>query len=296
MNPTKFVFVLLSALVLAACSLGSGAPPPSVVTASGEETLAAAATEVSFVATVNGEGISSEIFAIHLAQYQNAQAEAGTLLATENIETIVLDDLINRLLLAQVARAAGFVIDDATIEQRMSTLIQQTGGQAALEEWMTQQGYTPESFRAELSLEVEAGWMRNEVTAAVPQTAEQVHARQILFSDSFSAERVLEQLQNGSPFDNAVQANDPQELGTLGWFPRGYLLQPQVEEAAFALQPGEFSDVIETELGFHIVEVLERSPDRELTPQARLVLQMKALTDWLAAQRAQSAIEISLPQ
>lgn len=290
MTPVKSVFILLSALVLAACSLGSGAPTSSVATVAGAETLAAGPTEAFFVATVNGEGVSADIFAIHLAQ-----AEAGTLLATESIETIVLDDLINRLMLAQGARAAGFVIDDATIEQRMSTLIQQAGGQAPLEEWMTQQGYTPDSFRVELSLEIEAGWMRNEITAAVPQTAEQVHARQILFSDTFSAERVLDQLQNGSPFDNAVQANDPQELGTLGWFPRGYLLQPQVEEAAFALQPGEFSGVIETELGFHIVEVLERSPDRELTPQARLALQLKALTDWLAAQRAQSAIEIFLP-
>jgi peptidyl-prolyl cis-trans isomerase C len=294
MTSIKSVFILYSAFVLTACSFGSGAPTPSEATVASAETLAAAPTEVSFVATVNGEGISAEIFAIHLAQYQNAQAEAGTLLATENIETTVLDDLINRLLLAQGARAE-FVIDDATIEQRMSTLIQQAGGQAALEEWMTQQGYTAVSFRAELSLEIEAGWMRNEIAAAVPQTAEQVQARQILFSDSFSAERVLEQLQNGSPFDNAVQANDPQELGTLGWFPRGYLLQSQVEEVAFALQPGEFSGVIETELGFHIVEVLERSLDRELTPQARLTLQMKALTDWLAAQRAQSAIEISLP-
>jgi peptidyl-prolyl cis-trans isomerase C len=295
MTIIKSSLLLLSVFALAACSFGSGAPTPSVATVAGAETLAAAPTEVSFVATVNGEGISADIFAIHLAQYQNAQGETGTLLATENIETIVLDDLIHRLLLAQGARTAGFVIDDATIEQRMSTLIQQAGGQAALEEWMTQQGYTTDNFRAELSLEIEAGWMRNEITTAVPQTAEQVHARQILFSDIFSAERVLEQLQNGSPFDNAVQANDPQELGTLGWFPRGYLLQAQVEEAAFALQPGEFSGVIETELGFHIIEVLERSPDRELTPQARLALQMKALTDWLATERAQSAIEISLP-
>lgn len=296
MTISKFTILYSTATLIAACSLGSGATPVSSETDSSlGGTAQVAPTQASFVVTVNGEGISSEIFPVHLAQYRAAQTQAGTLLATENVETVILDDLINRLLLAQGARAAGFSIDDATIEERLSTVIQQAGGQAALEEWMAQQGYTPESFRAELALEIEAGWMRNEITTVVPQTAEQVLARQILFSDAFQAERVLQQLQDGSPFDNAVQANDPQRLGTLGWFPRGYLLQPQIEEAAFALQPGEFSGVVETELGFHIIEVLERSPDRDLTPQARLALQMKALTDWLAAQRAQSAIEIFLP-
>jgi parvulin-like peptidyl-prolyl isomerase len=295
MNLQKTFLILCCSTWLAACSFGAGAEPTANVGTTILPSVQVEPTQPAAVATVNGEVINSQVFSIHLAQYQAAQAETGALLASENVETIVLEDLISRLLLAQGARAGGFAIDDTTIEERMSALVQQTGGQAALEQWMELQGYTPELFRQELSLEIEAGWMRNEIANGVPLTAEQVNARQILFSDSFSAERVLSQLQGGSPFDNAVQANDPQRLGTLGWFPRGYLLQPQVEEVAFAMQPGEFSGVIETDLGFHIVEVIEHSPDRELSPQARLALQIKALTDWLAAQRTQSAVEIFLP-
>jgi len=252
-------------------------------------------TSLPPVALVNGEPISAESFAIHLAQYQAAQAETGTLLASENIEQLVLDDLVNRLLLAQGARAQGFTLDETTLEQRLVSLVERAGGQAPFDAWLAEQGYTAENFRRELALEIEAGWQRTELTNAVPQIAEQVRARQILLTDRFQAERLLGQLENGTPFEQVAVNNDAQGLGYLGWLPRGYLLQPAVEEAAFALQPGEFSGVIETSLGFHLVEVLERDPDRALTPQSRLSLQMQALADWLAAQRAQSTIEILLP-
>ncbi len=40
--------------------------------------------------------------------------------------------------------------------------------------------------------------------------------------------------------------------GDLGWFQHGQLL-PQLDEAAFALEPGEVSDVIESPVGFHVL-------------------------------------------
>ncbi len=105
----------------------------------------------------------------------------------------------------------------------------------------------------------------------------------------------MTQLQGGTPFEIIVVNNDPQRLGSLGWFPRGYLFQVEVEEAAFALQAGEFSEIVESEFGFHLIEVIDRDPERELSPQARLQLQMKALEDWLAQELQQSDIEVFLP-
>jgi len=285
-----FALGLLSVL-LAACSLGSSGATPQAEGTPAQSTP----TQSVAIATVKGEGITAESFNINLALYQAAQAQTGTLLATDNVEQIVLDDLIDRLLLAQGARAAGFTASDATVAERLNTVIEQAGGQQVFDAWLTAQGFTADSFRQELKLEIEAGHMRAEIAAGVPTTAEQVEARQILLNDEFQAERLLNQLENGTPFETVVQNNDPQRLGTLGWFPRGYLLQPEVEQAAFALQPGEHSQVIQSMLGYHLIDVIARDPTRPLSPQALLALQLKAVEDWLQMQRAQSTIEIQNP-
>lgn len=290
------LFSLILLLGLVAC--GAEAPSTPDASASTEATLpdpeVATPTVGVAAASVGGEEISRSTFDLHLALYQAAQAQTGTLLATEEAEQQVINNLIERLLLAQGAREQGFSVD-SVLEERLAKLVQNAGGQEAFDAWLVANGYTSEVFRTELALEIEAAHMRDLIAAQVPTTAEQVHARQILLSDQFSADRLLGQLNGGTTFEQIVANNDPARFGDLGWFPRGYLLQPEVEEAAFALQPGEYSQVVQSELGFHLIEVIERDPTRPLNPQALLQLQTQAISDWLEQRRAQIEVSIFLP-
>lgn len=290
MQPKHFSLPLL-ALLLAACGSG-GISTPTLELNTPEVSTA---TPLAYVANVNGEGITADSFNANVRMFQDAQSQAGTLLATQEARQVVLDNLIDRLLLAQAARAAGFVAEDTLLDERLASITEQAGGAEAFASWLAKFGLTPNGYREELRLELEAAHMVATLSAAVPTTAEQVLARQVLLPDQFSAERVLAQLESGTPFETVVVNNDPRRLGTLGWFPRGYLLQAEVEDAAFALQPGQYSQVIETEIGFHLIEVLAHEADRPLSPQALQVLQTEAILAWLEQQRAGSAIEILLP-
>ena len=135
--------------------------------------------------------------------------------------------------------------------------------------------------------------MRDKIITAVPNTADQVHVQQILLYNANDAQNVLNQLQGGTDFGTLAAQIDPVTSGELGWFPKGYLLDPKIEEAAFSLQAGQYSGIIQTDTGFHIIKVLEHDAQHPLTPDAYLAMQDLALKDWVTQQRAKAAVVLA---
>lgn len=249
-------------------------------------------TPEPLAATVNGEAITLAEFESELARYQAAKPELE-IGASDRQE--VLDNLIHELLLAQGAREAGFNMDEAGLQARLDGLVSELGSEQALQDWLTAYQYSLPSFQLALKRASEAAWMRDEIIAGVSGTAGQVRARQVLLYNSEDAANVLGRLNSGTNFATLAAEFDPVTLGELGWFPRGYLLEPAIEEAAFALQAGEHSQIIETRLGFHIIQVIERQEDRPLEPDALQALRRIAIQAWLASRRSQGQIEVLFP-
>jgi peptidyl-prolyl cis-trans isomerase C len=246
-------------------------------------------------ATINGEALTLAEYEAELARFQAAQVEAGTNLATEEAAAWVLDNLVDAYLLAQAAREAGFVVDEVSVQTRIDELAAGVGGAQVLADWMTANGYSEAQFRYALAREMAAAWMRDQIAAGIGETADQAHARQILLYNSEEATEIFALLQNGQDFVDLAEDYDPVTGGDLGWFPRGYLPSIAVEEAAFSLQPGQYSAVIETPAGFHIVQLIERDPQHPLSPNARQVLQAQAVRNWLEDRRNQSDIQVLQP-
>jgi peptidyl-prolyl cis-trans isomerase D len=104
---------------------------------------------------------------------------------------------------------------------------------------------------------------------------EEVHARHVLIKPSAptddakakaraEAEDVLTQLRAGADFEKLAKerSKDPGSAtkgGDLGFFPRGRMV-PSFDAAAFALEPGQLSEVVETPFGFHVIKVEEKKP------------------------------------
>jgi len=245
---------------------------------------------------VNGEGITQAEFEAELGQFQEADKELGKNTPAGEQRQIVFDNLIATLLLAQGATKDGYTLSDAELQAEIERIAREMGGEQPLLDWMAKYGYTASSFPVTLRRQLAAAWERDRIADQTPQVAEQIHARQILTQDETIANRALEQVKvPGVNFAAQARRYDPVTGGDLGWFPRGYLTQKEVEDVAFQLQPGEISGVIKSQIGYHIIQVIARDPARPLSEDARRVLQHKAIQDWLNKQREIGQVEVLLP-
>ena len=150
------------------------------------------------------------------------------------------------------------------------------------------------------------------------QVKDQVKARHILIAApegdaakdaaaKAKAEGVLKQVRGGGDFAALAKANsdDPGSKdtgGELGFFTKGKMV-PAFEQAAFALQPGQTSDLVRTPFGYHIIQVEEKQvahtkPLDEVRAQIVPVLQQQKVgaaeqnfANTLAAEAKQNGLE-----
>lgn len=243
---------------------------------------------------VNGEGITISEYQHELDLLKTAWQEAGKPVDEAAQNKFLQAYFIYELLLSQAAKAEGYAVSDAALQEHISALVGHLGGQDKLEQWKAKYDYDDESFNLRLQRAMTAAWMRDRITAQAGTTAEQVHARQIRVNNEGEARAVQAQLQAGTDFTELAAEYDPLTRGDLGWFPRGYLYQKAVEDAAFALQPGQVSGMVTTEIGYHFVLVIERDANRPLSPDALQIVRRQALEKWLTQQRTAAKIEILL--
>ena len=293
----KFIWIiltLLTALGLSACA-SLIKPDPTLTPTATFTPEPPTATPEPLALTVNGEGITVVEFDAEVARYITAQEALGKTVSSADATSAVIEDITAQLLLEQGAHTNGFSLDDAALQARIDSLAAQIGGADALSKWQSDHGYSEQAFRSALKRGAESAWMRDKIITAVPSTAEQVHVQQILAYNEEGALEALEQLKSGMDFDELAASPffDPLTRGDLGWFPRGYLLEKKIEDAAFSLEVGGHSDVIATDVGFHIVRVLARDPARPLSPDAYLALQELALKKWIEEQRQQANIVLA---
>ncbi len=245
--------------------------------------------------TINNVGISVEEFQQELTRLQQAQTQLGVSSTPEEQKQKVIDDFTDQLLLEQGAYQAGFTLDHATLQARIDALAAEMGGQDKLTAWESTNSYTADSFSEAMRRNIAVAWQRDQIANSVPITADQVHVRQILVQTEETANEILAQIKAGADFATLALTYDPVTGGDLGWFPQGYLTQPEVDTAAFALQPGQTSEIIKSAIGYHIIFVIERDPQHPLSPDARRVLQEKKLAEWLDAAKSSSQITLNVP-
>lgn len=257
-------------------------------------------TPEPLAALVNNQPLYLDDYEKELARYEQALLELGQE-PEQNYRSIVLEALIDRLLIIQAAANAGLTVTPEMVEEKLTELRGSAQSEADFNAWLEANQWSEEEFRQALAAEMLTALMRDRVTAGVPFAAEQVRARYIQVVDAALAAQILAQIRAGADFATLARqySRDPATApsgGDLGFFARGSLLVPELEEAAMALQPGETSEVIAVNNSdgsqtFYLIQVIERDPQRPLSASMRYTLLTQTFTTWLQEQRSQATVQ-----
>lgn len=253
--------------------------------------------------------------------------------AYKQMQDEVVQQLVAQTLLWQEAERRDFVPDDTTVDARVEEIRQTYQSPQAFLFKIQEGGFTEDTFRDDVRHRMSVQAMiagsilpgvsvSDEVVASFyEENREQirrspaVRARHILISPASEEEvdrtaardkidAILEEVRAGGDFAAlaSVHSEGPsaERGGDLGFFGPGQMVLP-FEQAAFALEPGEVSPVVETRFGYHIIRVEERYSDEivpleEATDRIRNYLGQQAIQaeidDLVARLREDGDIEI----
>lgn len=289
--------LILMSLVLAACGGDSSSQQPVALntpngtTNTGSSNPAPVGNGEGLVARVNGEGITVQTFNRELERARRASAAADA----NALSRQVLETLIEQVVINQSAASMNIVVTDEEVETEIQSYIETVGGDAAWQQWLTDNAYTAEEFRAVTRSSIVTQRVITEVTLVLDGPILHVHARHILVRTEPEAHTVMERIRNGEDFadvaaDRSLDVTTRERGGDLGWFTADGLLEPTLAQQAFALQPGAIAGPVPTRLGYHVLQTLEFE-ERVVDPEVRVTLQQTYFQNWLQRQIDAAEIE-----
>jgi parvulin-like peptidyl-prolyl isomerase len=259
--------------------------------------------DVPVAASVNGEEIAMEDFADYLRlRLYSITVQNGVDWSNPDYQVYlpeiageVLDMRVQSLVMRQEARRLGMLPAQADIDEYRAGLISNLQNAEELDS----EGALLEAYgvRADAITDIVTDTLLAEMLYQLEATVteeEQVKARHILVATADEAAALIARLDAGEDFATLAQeasldTGSGMQGGDLGWFPRGAMV-PTFEEAAFALEPGQMSDAIQSQYGFHII-LLEDKAVRPLDAAWAERRQQQAFDEHLTALESEATIE-----
>jgi len=248
------------------------------------------------IASVNGKGIPKSQYDRMLSVFKMRAAHGGRQLNSKDLTAVknrILENLIDAELLYQQSQKEGIKVGDQAVNKRIEMIKKRFSDEAAYKKVIERMHVSEEEFRAEIQRALAIRQLldtdvrkKNSVTEKESKKyynnnldlfkrPEQVKASQIWIkftpgaaeSKKIQARKKIEMIQQklikGEDFGKLAKAYSEGPSaprgGALGYFKRGQMVKP-IEDAAFALNVGEVSGIIETRVGYHLVKVIDKRP------------------------------------
>jgi peptidyl-prolyl cis-trans isomerase C len=243
------------------------------------------------LARVNGEEITKVDFDRLIT---NMEASARQPVPAERRDEIfrkALDELVTYKVLSQETRARKIAVTDEEVESTIKQMRSQLPNEQEFKKALAARGVTLEKLKSDTRLDMSINKMMEAEAANQPAPGdvqvrdfydknpdkfkqdEACRASHILFKVEESADAatkkkakdqadsVLKEARAGADFAELAKKysadGSAQQGGDLNFFTKGQMV-PAFDQAAFALKPGQISDIVTTQFGYHIIKVTER--------------------------------------
>jgi peptidyl-prolyl cis-trans isomerase C len=271
------------------------------------------------LARVNGQPVTKGDFDRLI---KNVEAGRGPIPADKRDEVLraALDQLITYTVLKQEAAARKQTVPEADVDAQVAQMQKQFKDEAEFAKALAARNATVEQLKADARVDMSINKMMEaelaSTTAATDADAqdfytknpdkfkqpETVRASHILVKiekeDGEAAKKekrakidaVLKRAKAGEDFAALARENSADgsaaQGGDLGFFPRGQMVPP-FDQTAFALKPGEISDVVTTEFGYHIIKLTEKK-EGSLVPLEQV---KPKVIEYLTTQKKQERVD-----
>ena len=251
-------------------------------------------------AVINGTIITKNEYNWELNLYIDRVTREGRQINDSQLEKLkveILESLINRELLYQESQKTGIVVQPQEMMQEVAAIKQRFPSEDQFIKAISNMNLTEVTLKAQIKqrlaiqklidnqiadkIVISADESKQYYTAN-PQLFQQpgeIRASHILIKLDPAADEakkaeaqtkikmIQQKLRNGEGFAELAKASSegPSSVngGDLGFFKRGQMVKP-FEDVAFALEPNEVSDIVQTRFGYHIIKLVEKKPERKI--------------------------------
>ena len=276
------------------------------------------------LARVNGESVTKSDFEQFISQMEMNAGQPVPKEQRNEIYRKALDQLVTIKLLSQEVKSRGVKPDDKAVDDQMQKIRSQFSSDEEYRKALASRGVTPEKLRADMANESCINNMMNAEAAggaAVTDAEirefyeknpdrfkqpEAVRASHILIrvqpgdeagkkKARATIEGIYKQAKSGKDFGDLARKHSAdssaQRGGDLGFFTKDRMV-PEFANAAFALKPGEISNIVETSYGYHVIKVVERRPTSDI-PLEQVTEQVRQfLTQERHQQKAEAFVKV----
>jgi peptidyl-prolyl cis-trans isomerase C len=253
------------------------------------------------VAMVNGVNIAGNDYERELNLYVQQASQQGQQIPDfmlPKIKAEILNNLIDRELLYQESQKINIDIDAEQVDSQLKGIKERFDSEAEFEKLIALMNLSESDVKYQIKRnmairELIDGQIARKVNVTDEETRayyganpnyfkqpEQVKVSHILIKvDSSATEtqkaqarielvKIKQKLKNGEDFAALAReySQDPSSAdgGDLGYFNRSQMPVKSFTDAAFALQPNEISDIVETPVGYHLIKVVDKRPERTI--------------------------------